>query len=156
PLVTIVYSLTEAGSAAAAAANGESQVPLEYRRLLRLIGAGGHIDVLRGRLRRFSDQMIDDWLKELQDQKMIQSAPAGKVEEFTSTGRKAPGLPALLDEDSRPLAKTAVTAGTTLLRSGSYIADDRVANLAPLNKPATQTLILLVEDDPDQMALGQL
>jgi CheY-like chemotaxis protein len=154
--VTLVYSLTEAGAAAASAADGQTEVPLEYRRLLRLISAGGHIDVLRGRLRRFTDQMIDDWLKELQDQKMLEASPAGKLEDFTFTGRKAPRLPALLDEDSRRLAKTAVVAGATLLRSGSYIADDRVANLPALNKPPTQTLILLVEDDPDQMALGQL
>ena len=154
--MTLVYSLTDAGSAAASAVNGQSEVPLEYRRLLRLISAGGHIDVLRGRLRRFTDQMIDDWLKELQDQRMIESKPAGKLEDFTFTGRKAPRLPALLDEDSRRLAKTAVVAGATLLRSGSYIADDRVANLPAFNKPPTQTLILLVEDDPDQVALGQL
>jgi CheY-like chemotaxis protein len=154
--VTTVYSLTEAGAAAATAADGQTAVPLEYRRLLRLINAGGHIDVLRGRLRRFSDQMIDDWLKELEDQKMVASAPAGRLEDFTFTGRRAPRLPALLDEDSRRLAKTAVVAGATLLRSGSYIADDRVANLPPFNKPAAQTLILLVEDDPDQLALGQL
>ncbi|MBV9190254.1 MAG: response regulator [Betaproteobacteria bacterium] len=154
--MTVVYSLTEPGAAAAQAADGETEVPLEYRRLLRLINAGGHIDVLRGRLRRFTDQMIDDWLRELQDQKMIESAPAGKLEDFTFTGRKAPRLPQLLDEDSRRLAKTAVIAGATLLRSGSYIADDRVANLPFFDKPPTQTLILLVEDDPDQVALGQL
>ncbi len=155
-MTALVYSLTEAGAAAASAADGQTEVPLEYRRLLRLINAGGHIDVLRGRLRRFTDQMIDDWLKELQDQKMIEAKPAGKLEDFTFTGRKAPRLPALLDEDSRRLAKTAVVAGATLLRSGSYIADDRVANIPPINKPPTQTLILLVEDDPDQVAIGQL
>ena len=154
--MSLVYSLTEAGSEAASASEGHTSVPLEYRRLLRLISAGGHIDVLRGRLRRFTNQMIDDWLKELVDQKMLEARPAEKLEDFTFTGRKAPRLPTLLDEDSRRLAKTAVIAGATLLRSGAYIADDRVANLPPLNKPATQTLILLVEDDPDQVALGQL
>ena len=154
--MTLVYSLTAAGSEAASASEGHSSVPLEYRRLLRLISAGGHIDVLRGRLRRFTNQMIDDWLKELVDQKMLESKPAEKLEDFTFTGRKAPRLPQLLDEDSRRLAKTAVIAGATLLRSGSYIADDRVANLPAFTKPPTQTLILLVEDDPDQVALGQL
>jgi len=154
--MTLVYSLTDEGAEAAAASEGYTSVPLEYRRLLRLISAGGHIDVLRGRLRRFTNQMIDDWLKELVDQKMLESKPAEKLEDFTFTGRKAPRLPQLLDEDSRRLAKTAVIAGATLLRSGSYIADDRVANLPAFNKPRTQTLILLVEDDPDQVALGQL
>jgi CheY-like chemotaxis protein len=152
----VVYNLTAAGAEAASHKDGWKDFPLEYRRLLGLIGAGGHIDVLRGRLRRFTDQMIDDWLRELQDLNMIESAPAGKLEDFTFTGRKAPRLPAMLDEDSRLLAKTTVVAGATLLRSGSYIADERVANLPALGKERTKTVILLVEDDPDQVAIGQL
>jgi len=154
--MTVVYQLTAAGSGAIVPKDGQFGVPLEYRRLLGLIGAGGHIDVLRGRLRHFPDRLIDDWLKELVDQKMIEASPAGKLEDFTFTGRKAPRLPARPDEDSKSLAKTAVVAGATLLRSGSFIANDRVANLPPLGKPPTQTLILLVEDDPDQLTLGQL
>ena len=154
--MSVVFNLTAAGAAAVAAKEGGTDIPLEYRRLLGLISAGGHIDVLRGRLRRFTDQMIDDWLKELQDLKMLEVKPAGKLEDFTFTGRRAPRLPSLLDEDRKHLAKTTVVAGATLLRSGSYIADDRVANLPPLDKAPTQTMILLVEDDPDQATLGQL
>jgi CheY-like chemotaxis protein len=154
--MTVVYQLTAAGSHAIAAGDGQTEVPLEYRRLLGLINAGGHIDVLRGRLRRFPDRLIEDWLKELLDLKMIQATAAGKLEDFTFTGRRPPRLPAMLDEDSRKLARTAVVAGATLLRSGSFIADERVANLPALDKALTQTLILLVEDDPDQVALGQL
>ena len=154
--MTVVYHLTPAGGDALVATNGQSEVPLEYRRLLGLINAGGHLDVLRGRLRRFPDRLIDDWLKELVDLKMIEAKAAGTVEDFTFTGRRPPRLPAMLDEDSRTLAKTTVVAGATLLRSGSFIADERVANLPALDKALTQTLILLVEDDPDQVALGQL
>ena len=154
--MTVVYSLTAGGSQAAIAKEGQSEIPLEYRRLLGLIGAGGHIDVLRGRLRRFPDQLIEDWLKELQELKMIEAAPAGALEDFTFTGRKAPRLPALLEEDKRELAKTAVVAGATLLRSGSFLSNERVANLPRLEKPSAKTLILLVEDDPDQAALAQL
>jgi len=152
--VSVVYNLTPAAAAAISAP--QTDFPLEYRRLLGLVSAGGHIDVLRGRLRRFTDQMIDDWLKELQDLKMVEAQPAGKLEDFTFTGRRAPRLPDLLDEDKRMLAKSAVVAGATLLRSGSYIANDRVSNLPALGKELTKTLILLVEDDPDQVALGQL
>jgi CheY-like chemotaxis protein len=153
--MSVVYNLTPSGAAAASGAN-KAGIPLEYRRLLGLIGAGGHIDVLRGRLRRFTDRMIDDWLKELQELKLIEAQEAGNLEDFTFTGRKAPRLPELLDEDKRRLAKAAVVAGATLLRSGAFIADERVANLPALDKELTKTLILLVEDDPDQVALGQL
>ena len=151
--MSVVYSLTAAGTQAIAA---KDTVPLEYRRLLRLINAGGHVEVLRGRLRHFPDRLIDDWLKELVDLKMVEAKPAGKLEDFTFTGRKAPRLPVPPDEDSKVLAKTAVIAGATLLRSGSFVADERVANLPALEKDLTRTMILLVEDDPDQATLGQL
>jgi len=154
--MTVVYELTAAGADAVVAKEGLGALPLEYRRLLGLVTSGGHIDVLRGRLRRFPDRLIDDWLKELVDLKMVESKPAGPLEDFTFTGRRAPRLAPLQDEDMRALAKSAVVAGATLLRSGSYIADERVANLPAINKPATETTILLVEDDPDQVALAQL
>jgi two-component system phosphate regulon response regulator PhoB len=69
---------------------------------------------------------------------------------------RVPLLPPLADEDSRRLAKTTVIAGATLLRSGSFLADERIANLPPLPKAPAQTSILLVEDDPDQAALAEL
>ena len=49
-----------------------------------------------------------------------------------------------------------MVGGATLLRQGSFLADERIANLPALDKPPADTVILLVEDDPDQMALGEL
>jgi CheY-like chemotaxis protein len=152
----LVYFLTAAGKAAVSAKDGEAKLPLEYRRLLGLIEAEGHIEVIRGRLRRYSDLMIDEWLKELEDLKMVESALPGKNEDITFTGRRPPLLPPLADEDSLRLAKSTVVAGSTLLRSGSYLADDRIANLPPAAKAPGATVILLVEDDPDQATLGEL
>jgi two-component system phosphate regulon response regulator PhoB len=78
------------------------------------------------------------------------------VADITFTGSRVPRLPPLDDEDSKRLARTTVIAGATLLRSGSFLAADRIANLpAPAKKPA-QTVVLLVEDDPDQLALAEL
>jgi CheY-like chemotaxis protein len=154
--MALLYYLTAAGKEAASAKQGESRLPLEYRRLLGLIQAEGHIDVIRGRLRRFPDLLIDEWLKELEDLKMVESALPGKNEDITFTGRRPPTLPPLPDEDSMRLAKTTVVAGATLLRSGSFLADERIANLPPLAKAPGETLILLVEDDPDQAALAEL
>jgi len=154
--MALVYYLTPAGRNTLFAKEGETKLPLEYRRLLGLIESEGHIDVLRGRLRRFPDRLIHEWLKELEDLKMIESALPGKVEDITFTGRRPPQLPPLADEDSKRLAKTAVIAGATLLRSGSFLADERIANLPPVAKAPGETVILLVEDDPDQATLGEL
>jgi len=111
--MSVVYNLTAAGNDAVFGKNEQAQFPLEYRRLLGLISSGGHIDVLRGRLRRFPDALIDDWLRELQDLEMISAQPAVTLDDFTFTGRRPPRLPPLLDDDSKELAKTAVIAGAT-------------------------------------------
>ena len=152
-----VYHLTASGRDAIAKKEGETTLPLEYRRLLALLQHEGHVNVLRGRLRRFPDRLIEEWLNELEELKLIApgKAPA-KLADITFTGTREPPLPALPDEDSKRLARTTVIAGATLLRQGCFLADDRIANLPPLAKTAAETVVLLVEDDPDQLALGEL
>jgi CheY-like chemotaxis protein len=157
-----VYSLTAAGQEALAAGVGSADFPLEvdfpsdYKRLLAIIEVGGHVEVIRGRLRRFPDRLIDDWLKELEELKMVESREAGELDAITFTGARLPLLPPLSDEDRKRLVKTTVVAGATLLRSGSFLSADRIANLAPLEKNRAETTILVVEDDPDQAALAEL
>ena len=151
----LVYYLTATGKGAIATKDGDAKLPLEYRRILGMVDAEGHIDVIRGRLRRFSDRLIHEWLKELEELKLIESGLPGKEEDITFTGLR-PFLPPLADEDSMRLAKSTVVAGATLLRSGSYLADERIANLPPIAKSPPETYILVVEDDPDQAALAEL
>ena len=159
----LVYALTTAGQEALSTGDvGDGDFPLEvnfpsdYKRLLSLIEVGGHVEVIRGRLRRFPDRLIDEWLKELEDLKMVESREAGDLDAITFTGAPLPVLPPLSDEDRKRLVKTTVVAGATLLRSGSFLAAERIANLAPLAKTRAETVILLVEDDPDQAALAEL
>jgi CheY-like chemotaxis protein len=151
-----VYYLTAAGTDAAFGRNGQRDFPVEYRRLLGLIGSEGHIEVLRGRLRRFPDRLIDDWLEELEDLRMIEAKPANHLGDFTLASARAPRLPTLPDEDNTRLAARTVIAGATLLRSGSFVADERVANLPPVGKLPSETNVLLVEDDESQALLGEL
>jgi CheY-like chemotaxis protein len=155
--MALVYYLAAAGKDALWAKDAAGNLPLEYRRLLSLMEFEGNVDVIRGRLRRFPDRLIEEWLKELEELKMIEPGePAAKPADITFNGDRVPQLPPLADEDSKRLARTTVIAGATLLRSGSFLAVDRIANLRPVAKAPAQTVILLVEDDPDQLALGQL
>ena len=152
-----VYHLTAAGKDALAAKEEEATLPLEYRRLLSLMQYEGHVAVLKGRLRRFPDRLIEEWLKELEELKLIAPGkPPVKPADITFTGGGQPPLPPLPDEDSKRLARTTVIAGATLLRQGSFLAVDRIANLPALAKKPADTVVLLVEDDPDQLALGEL
>src|SRR6266436_4477056 len=127
--MAVVYYLTGEGRDAMSKKDGESKLPLDYKRLLGLIELEGHVEVIRGRLRRFPDR-----LKELEDLKMVSSRPAGDLDDFTFTGRPVPLQPSLPDEDRQRLAKTTVVPGATLLRSGSFLADERIANLPVLDK----------------------
>ena len=160
--MAMVYTLTVEGQEALKAEVGEGDFPLEvnfpqdYKRILAMIEVGGHEDVLRGRLRRFPDQLIGEWLNELVDLHLVESHEAGDLDAITFTGAALPLLPPLSDEDRKRLVKTAVIAGATLLRSGSFLSGDRIINLPRLAKPRADTVILLVEDDPDQAALAEL
>jgi two-component system, OmpR family, phosphate regulon response regulator PhoB len=153
--MALMYYLTTAGDDAMFGKNGQANFPLEYRRLLGLIHSQGHIEVLRGRLRRFPDRLIDEWLRELQDLRMIESFEAPTLEDITFSGLRPP-LPRLPEEDQQRIARASAAAGSTLLRSGSFIADERVANLPHLAKAPRDTSVLLVEDDPDQAILAEL
>ena len=152
----LVYALTALGQDTLTTDASKGNLPQDYRRLLGVVEVGGHEEVIRGRMRRFPDRLINEWLKELEDLKLLESHEAGELDAITFTGAPLPLLPPLTDEDRRRLAKTTVSGGATLLRSGSFLSDDRVANLPPLAKAPADTAILLVEDDPDQLALGEL
>jgi CheY-like chemotaxis protein len=151
-----VYTLTALGQDTLTTDASKGNLPQDYRRLLTMIEVGGHEDVIRGRMRRFPDALIGEWLKELEELKMVESREAGDLDAITFTGAPLPLQPPLTDEDRTRLVKATVAGNATLLRSGSFLSDDRVANLPPISKPPAQTVILLVEDDPDQLALGQL
>ena len=152
----LVYTLTALGQETLTTDASKGNLPQDYRRLLGLVEVGGHEEVIRGRMRRFPDRLIQEWLKELEDLKLLESREAGELDAITFTGARLPLLPPLTDEDRKRLAKTTVSGGATLLRSGSFLSDDRVANLPPLAKAPADTAILLVEDDPDQLALAEL
>ena len=152
----LVYALSAAGQDALTAEPDESKLPNDYRRLLGMIEVGGHEDVIKGRLRRFSEKLIGEWLKELEELKYLESHEAGELDAITFTGAALPPQAPLTDDDRKRLAKTTVIGGATLLRSGSFLAADRIANIPPLKKTRAETVILLVEDDPDQIALGEL
>ena len=149
------YFLTAAGRYALWGRETRS-VPLEYKRILSAVEFHGHSEVIRSRLRRFPDPLIDEWLQELEELGLIGHRAAEPMDDITFTGKRPPSLPPMLDVDSLHLAKRSVVAGATLLREGCYLSDERLANLAPLGKPREETLIQLVEDDPDQSELAEL
>ena len=55
----------------------DTAIPVDYRRILCLIDGDTHANVVRGRLRQYSDALIADWLAELEEIGFIESTGAG-------------------------------------------------------------------------------
>ena len=67
------YRLTESGRAASS--GDDLSVPGDYRRILALISADTHFDVIRGALRRYPDKLIAEWVEELEEIGYIEAVP---------------------------------------------------------------------------------
>jgi CheY-like chemotaxis protein len=132
----------------------DAKVPRDYRRILGLIESEAHSDVIRGYLRRYPDKLIYEWLSELEDLGLVESAAdaASHDLDFTSSLK----LPEMIAEDQKRLAEDTKAAGASLSRKGVYLAADRLKNRAASTKPPAETVVLIVEDDPDQLALAEL
>ncbi len=151
------YRRTEAGSEAFA--SDDTAVPSDYRRLLGLIEGEIHFDVIRGRLRQYPAALLEEWLAELEELGYVESAPTEAALDLDFVAhfkKKAPDETGALKEDALRLERTAREAGAALTRSGVFLARDRLKNLPPVTKPPEQTMVCIVEDDPDQLALADL
>jgi len=68
-----IFRRTKAGSAAFEDRN--SGLPPQYRRILRLVTAETHSEVLRALLCRYSETQIVEWLGELLTLGLVESVP---------------------------------------------------------------------------------
>ena len=151
------YRRTAAGDEAFA--SEDTAVPSDYRRLLGVIEGETHFDVIRGRLRQYPSKLLEDWLAELEELGYIESSPTEAALDLDFVAhfkRKPPDQTGTIKEDMLRLERTAREAGAALTRSGVFLAKDRLKNLAPSGKPPGRTVVCIVEDDPDQLALADL
>jgi len=152
-----IFCLTPAG--AQALASGDAAVPSEYRRLLQLVDGDTHIDVVRGCLRQYPDKLIEEWVDELVEIGYLEHAePSDPLDlDFTAYFSKSPAqTPAVIAEDAGTFEKDAKAASSALSRAGAFFSEARLKNRPPSKKTPEETVVLIVEDDPDQMALADL
>ncbi len=153
-----LYRRTPAGDEALA--SRDTAIPSDYRRILRLVERDTHSEVICGSLRQFSDSLLADWLAELEEIGFLSSVPGDSSQNLdfaallmmagkTSAGSIAP-------EDSQRTDVQTEAATTALEAEGAYLALDRLRHRRPLEKAAADTTVLIVEDDPDQLALADL
>lgn len=148
------YRLTEAGKGA-----GEDlSVPADYRRILGMIVADTHFDVVRGALRQFPDKLIREWLNELEEIGYLEVVPSEEDFDldFTKFFEKPVVAAKVTGEDAQRIENEAKSAKEALASAGAWIAESRLRNRAAATKPPAETVVLIVEDDPDQLALADL
>jgi CheY-like chemotaxis protein len=146
------YRLTETGRSVRA--GNDLSVPADYRRILILVRVDTHFDVIRGVLRRYPDKLIEDWVAELVELGYLETVPSEMDLDLDFT--KPSARPVVSGEDAKRIAAEAKTAGSALARAGAWIAEDRLKNRSATTKPPGDTTVLIVEDDPDQLALADL
>jgi CheY-like chemotaxis protein len=133
-----------------------SGLPKEYLRIMGLVEFQGHPNVIRSYLRRYPDHLIDEWLAELEEANLIEYVAAANDSELKFMSGAAAHAPTpVLEEDSNLISDESWAASNILTVGGVYIAKDRVKNRPVLTKPRSETVLLIVEDDPDQMALAK-
>ena len=141
------YRLTDAGRAAWE--EQDTAVPAEYRRLLWMMdvqGEGGVADKLAA---LYPPDMLEEWLGELEEIGLIERIAESEAGAAPSAARGTVGV------DSATMA-TAKIAGASLARTGAYLALERLRSRPRVEKSPADTVILIVEDDPDQLALADL
>jgi two-component system, OmpR family, alkaline phosphatase synthesis response regulator PhoP len=146
-----IYRLTPAGRTA-----WESQdmaVPEDYRRILWLMDFHGQDGVVGELLRRYPKNVLDEWLTEMEDLGLIEPATGEGGGETPFSTREADRT---LGLDQARLKRDGAAASAALARTGAYISADRLSRRPAARKSPADCVVLIVEDDPDQLALADL
>jgi CheY-like chemotaxis protein len=129
----------------------EAAVPAEYRRILWLMDLFGQAGVAEDLTRRYPENVLGELLNELEELGLIEPVPEGSEAAFAAEEREK-----TLALDESRLQRDAEVAGASLARTGAYVAADRLIDRPVLGKRSADIEILIVEDDPDQLALADL
>jgi len=127
-------------------------VPEDYRRILWLMDFHGQDGVVGELLRRYPRNVLNEWLAEMEDLGLIEVSTGGDDASTFST-RDADRT---LGLDQARLRRHGEPASAALARTGAYISADRLSRRPAPRKPPADCVVLIVEDDPDQLALADL
>lgn len=152
-----IYCRTAAGDRALQ--SSDRALPSDYRRILQIVGRSAHPDVIRGFLRHVPDELLGDWIGELQELGLLGSASADGDEDPDFALPAQPMRPnggGPRPDDTGRTVREVRAAQEALERAGAYLFQDRLKNRPALAKKAAAIKVLIVEDDPDQAALANL
>jgi CheY-like chemotaxis protein len=146
-----IYRLTSAGREAWE--GQDSAVPADYRRILWMMDVQGQGALADALSRLYPPDMLEEWLAEMEEIGLIEPVPEGDSHIGAFMSRSSDRTLAL---DQAQLRETAKAAAGALARTGAYLTLDRLRQRPAQPKAPADTVILIVEDDPDQLALADL
>ena len=144
-----VYQLTPAGRDAWE--SEDMAVPEDYRRILWLIDFHGQGGVLNELLRKYPRDVLDEWLTEMEDLGLIERASGDGDAAFSTHDADR-----TMSLDQARAKRDGQAASVDLARTGAYISSDRLSRRPGPRKAPGDTVVLIVEDDADQLALADL
>lgn len=144
------YELTELGRRAWQ--SQDNAIPRNFRLMLWLLDSRG-VDYLRDLTTRFPSQSLWGLLGELQELKFINPVRKGHSQALPQL--VSPEDAAFTTEEARSLESELQSASQSLLKGGVYVPDRRHRRRIVAKTPS-ETVVLIVEDDPDQLALADL
>jgi CheY-like chemotaxis protein len=130
-------------------------VPADYRRILWLMDFHGHAGVVSDLLRRYPRHLLDEWLAEMEELGLIEQTEE-RTPEDTHPAFSTHDADQTLSMERARLQQDSESAGNALARTGAFVAADRVGLRPASRKAPADTVVLIVEDDPDQLALADL
>jgi PleD family two-component response regulator len=131
----------------------DTSMPADYRRLLWLMDFHGHAGLVREMVGSYPKEVLDEWLAEMEELGLIEQVAMGDEQERDFA---VPRSDFTLELERAKLRGVPQAAGAELVRTGSFLALDRLKHRQPLAKPPGETSVLIVEDDPDQLALADV
>ena len=144
------YRLTSAGRSLWATRR-TMPLPPEYSRILGILDYAGHVEVISS-LSKYRREHVHEWLSEFEAAGLVESISGTQVTLAQLARRTEP--PPVPPEDLQAFDQETSYADISLSRLGVYIGHDRIVNRPASKKPPSQTLALIVEDDPDQQVLA--
>jgi len=131
------------------------ELPHDYRRILGLVDYAGHREAIAAHLAQYPAQVVDEWLAEFESLRLIETAddiPEKSLSELAAEK----STPPIEIEDLERVEPEASFADISLTRLGVYVNYERISRRPPSAKTPGETIALVVEDDPDQLALALL
>jgi len=128
----------------------DASVPSDYRTILWIMEFQG-VDHLKILVRMYAEQRLSDCWAEMRELGLIEQIAAPDAAQGETTMFKSPPqeIVSIATEDL-------VTARDALSQHGAYLAEERLKSRRRVEKAPSEIAILIVEDDPDQLALADL